>query len=222
MHFSQIASKIENEPSSLPWIDQVINLYLQGFGGFLCSKSGRMISAQKFSETLDTLSDISSSSSSNSSDDDMVTSTGPLHKYVHHKPSPWSATQFSSTTTKPLRTSREITSEKVSCFLQLCNLAIPTVVVANKRPQPPSQMKDKPKLLKYWTRRYDLFERFDCGIQLDEGKFELVLSALLSVRCGTEPLLFEEVPTYNSLTLIECVHVMFTRITSDAAIDAPS
>lgn len=34
----------------------------------------------------------------------------------------------------------------------------------------PSEIKENPKLRKYWHRRFSLFSKFDMGIKLDEGK----------------------------------------------------
>lgn len=33
----------------------------------------------------------------------------------------------------------------------------------------PPEIKDNPKLQKYWRKRYSLFHKFDHGIKLDEG-----------------------------------------------------
>lgn len=34
----------------------------------------------------------------------------------------------------------------------------------------PPEIKENPKLKKYWQRRFSLFNQFDMGIKLDEGK----------------------------------------------------
>lgn len=38
----------------------------------------------------------------------------------------------------------------------------------------PPEIKDNPKLQKYWRKRYSLFHKFDQGIKLDEGSFSII------------------------------------------------
>lgn len=38
-----------------------------------------------------------------------------------------------------------------------------------KKRQLPPEIKENPKLRKYWERRFSLFNKFDMGIKLDEG-----------------------------------------------------
>lgn len=39
----------------------------------------------------------------------------------------------------------------------------------------PSEIKENPKLKKYWHRRFSLFSKFDMGIKLDEGRKSILL-----------------------------------------------
>lgn len=43
----------------------------------------------------------------------------------------------------------------------------------------PPEIAAEPELAKYWAQRYRLFSRFDEGIKLDHGQFELCLI----IRC---------------------------------------
>lgn len=41
--------------------------------------------------------------------------------------------------------------------------------------EPPQEIEDDPTMLKYWLNRYELFHKYDDGIQLDKGKFYIYI-----------------------------------------------
>ncbi|KAA0190101.1 Trimethylguanosine synthase [Fasciolopsis buskii] len=96
---------------------------------------------------LDTLSDVSSDDSNNS-----VFVTKPAESHISDPPPCESSAQIALS---------ESCSEKV----------VKRVKLKRKRKQKTDPPYKDPQLLKYWNRRYDLFERFDSGIKLDRDSW---------------------------------------------------
>lgn len=40
----------------------------------------------------------------------------------------------------------------------------------------PAEISDKPELHRYWKQRFELFSRFNAGIQLDTGNFSVTIN----------------------------------------------
>lgn len=49
------------------------------------------------------------------------------------------------------------------------SITIPKKRKRRKKTAMSQEMKERPKLIKFWNRRYNLFSKFDEGIKLDEG-----------------------------------------------------
>lgn len=52
-------------------------------------------------------------------------------------------------------------------------ITIPKKRKRRKKTAMSQEIKEKPKLIKFWNRRYNLFSKFDEGIKLDEGIYLL-------------------------------------------------
>lgn len=81
------------------------------------------------------------------------------------------------TSKKPLQLSESV--DKIDCFASKKKRR-------KKKPSLPIEIKDNPKLHKYWKKRYSLFSKFDLGIKLDEGNNTAVnihLDIKLCVSC---------------------------------------
>lgn len=60
----------------------------------------------------------------------------------------------------------------------------------NKLSNVPSEIKESPMLMKYWLRRFSLFNKFDEGIKLDQGRYS---RNMLVYQCDEIKFYFQKV-----------------------------